>query len=371
MIKDYNERIQSYNQTSEKNKGNLENKKQLISKLERASRDFEIYSEKILDFGNLEKELDERGKEYKSLVDNISGKKESSQKIKNEILEIEKVLKNLKDKEHQLNSFVEKLVDLLENEKKHKKFAEDLEKLNSEISKYSKFFSHSDNQKVREEFTTIVSRISEISARIKGLDDIIIEKEKRMNESKEKVDEIEKQKEEIQKLDRLVKNLKLFETALEKTQTELRENFVHTVNYTIEQIWPDIYPYEDFISARLGVEDRDYVLQLQRRSGEWVDVDGIASGGERSIASLALRIAFSSVLAPQLKWLVLDEPTHNLDLNAIEDLTETLRSKVGNFAEQVFLITHEKRMENAVTGELYRLVRDKGMDDFTKIERVN
>ena len=139
----------------------------------------------------------------------------------------------------------------------------------------------------------------------------------------------------------------------------------------MDQIWTDIYPYPDFINARLSIIERDYVLQLQNRSSEWIDVDGIVSGGERSMASLVLRIAFSSVLAPQLKWLVLDEPTHNLDSRSVEDLSETLKTRAGDFAEQVFLITHEKILENAVTGQLYRLSRNKELDEFTKIERIN
>ena len=67
----------------------------------------------------------------------------------------------------------------------------------------------------------------------------------------------------------------------------------------------------------------------------------------------------------------MDEPTVNLDSLTIEDLSKALKTKIDNFAEQTFLITHEKTMENAVTGQLYRLTRDKEMDDFTKIERVN
>lgn len=94
---------------------------------------------------------------------------------------------------------------------------------------------------------------------------------------------------------------------------------------------------------------------------------GIASGGERSIAALALRIAFALVLAPQLRWLVLDEPTHNLDMKAVEDLALTLRDKIGEFVDQVFLITHDENLENAVTGSLYKLERKKEVDGVTKI----
>jgi DNA repair exonuclease SbcCD ATPase subunit len=182
---------------------------------------------------------------------------------------------------------------------------------------------------------------------------------------------IEAQKKEILKLEKLIKELKIFEKALEKTQVQLRKEFIDTVNYTMNDIWPNIYPYDDFTRITLNIEGGDYVLQLGDRMGRMGNVDGIASGGERSIASLTLRIALSLVLAPQLKWLVLDEPTHNLDSKAIEDLAQTLKTRVGDFVDQIFLITHEEKLEEAVTGNLYRLERDKEKDGVTKTIKVN
>lgn len=66
--------------------------------------------------------------------------------------------------------------------------------------------------------------------------------------------------------------------------------------------------------------------------------DGVASGGERSIACLALRMAFSTVLAPQLRLFVLDEPTANLDVKSIEVLAQTLRERVTELNEPYKLL---------------------------------
>ena len=135
-------------------------------------------------------------------------------------------------------------------------------------------------------------------------------------------------------------------------------------------IWTNLYPYKDFISISLNIDEGDYVLQLQERSGKWINVEGIASGGERSLAALALRIAFSLTLAPQLKVLILDEPTHNLDAKAVEELARVLRESVSEFLDQVFIITHDERLEEAVTGKVYRFERDKEKDDFTKVVEI-
>jgi len=146
------------------------------------------------------------------------------------------------------------------------------------------------------------------------------------------------------------------------------------VNGAMGELWEDIYPYGDFTGIRLEVEggerSADYVLQLRDRAGNWVSVEGLASGGERTDACLALRIAFAIVLAPALSWLVLDEPTHNLDAEGIQELAVVLRERIPEVVRQVLLITHEERLEAAVSGYLYRFSRDKDADQPTKIEQA-
>jgi len=181
---------------------------------------------------------------------------------------------------------------------------------------------------------------------------------------------VEIQKDEVVKLEKIVKDLKIFEKALEGTQVQLRTEFIEAVNFTMSQIWTNLYPYEDFVSIGLNIEGGDYVLQLKTRTGDWINADGIASGGERSLASLALRIAFSLVLAPNLRMLILDEPTANLDRRSITELATTLRERVNEFIDQTFLITHERELENAVTGNAYRIERDKNMDEATKVKAM-
>jgi len=371
LIADYQDRIKSYNGSLKENKEAFAALKQMVKETGEASKNFEIYSEKIKEFKGIEKEIEEKKKDHRTLIEAVSRKKQDLEKNRSGISEIEESLEKSKNKQQQLKSAIEKLIDLKDKEEKFSNLENQLEELNKEISGCSKKTSDKSLEKLRITLTETASRISEISARINGLVEIILERENRRKDCQIKIQQAEKQKEEIKLLESLVLGLKIFEKALEKTQTQLRENFVDTVNYTMDQIWPDIYPYKDFGSARLGIKERNYILQVQSSSGEWIDVDGIVSGGERSIASLALRIAFSSVLAPQLKWLVLDEPTHNLDSKAVEDLSETLKTRVGDFADQVFLITHEKTLENAVTGQLYRLSRNKELDDFSRIEKVN
>ncbi|MCK4714940.1 MAG: AAA family ATPase [Candidatus Aenigmarchaeota archaeon] len=164
----------------------------------------------------------------------------------------------------------------------------------------------------------------------------------------------------------IVEKLHGFTHVLNITQNQLREEFLKSVNQTMDRIWGELYPYGDYTGIRLAI-DRDYILQL-RDDGGWVNVEGMASGGERSIAALCLRVAFSMAFIPNLRWLILDEPTHNLDSSAIEHLTETLRNdRIGSFVEQVFLITHDERVSEGVGGNLYMLERNKDLNEPTRI----
>jgi len=199
---------------------------------------------------------------------------------------------------------------------------------------------------------------------------MINEKMLRLSELKKELDVWKSLKNKIKMLEKVILDLKIFEKAVVATQEELRRQFVETVNYTMNQLWSTLYPYGDFIEIKLHIEEGDYVLKLLSKSGVWNNADGVASGGERSIACLALRIAFALVLAPHLRILILDEPTANLDANSIAELTATLRERISEFMDQTIIITHVPELEEAVTGSAYRLNRDKTTDGVTDIVKL-
>ena len=160
---------------------------------------------------------------------------------------------------------------------------------------------------------------------------------------------------------------------MDDVQIIVRKNFVEIINNVLGEVWGRLYPYGDYTGIRINIEGDgrragDYVLQLRERRG-WVNVDGIASGGERTLAALALRIAFAKSLA-NLGILLLDEPTHNLDRNSIEKLVEVLSEGIPQVLDQVLLITHDEELEKAATGIAYKLYRDKERDEPTRVERI-
>jgi exonuclease SbcC len=215
------------------------------------------------------------------------------------------------------------------------------------------------------------SEIKENSAKIEMSKELVDEKNKSLKELEEKEKQVKEWEKEIKFLEYNITSLNIFQKSLENTQIMLREEFTRVINAGLDDLWNKLYPYDDFISLKLGIINKDYALQLKSRDGTWVNVEGITSGGERSSACLTLRVAFALVLTQNLSWLVLDEPTHNLDRQGIQGLSSVLRDHIPQLVDQVFIITHEEELESAVSGSLYKLDRNKAVDEPTKATLVS
>jgi exonuclease SbcC len=339
-----------------------------ISELEEVKKKLEEIKRELEDFESLKAELENARSIYSVLAEN-------EQKMLKELNELEKLLKDLQEKhkiasedKQKLEILMFQIKDYTEKSKRIAELISEREKYVTRIVKLEEILKGVDVEKKEREFTELVGKEKELVTKILGMESVIREKKERLKELEKTLQMVEKEKKEVERLETIVRELKIFEKALTEVQSELRREFVTSVNYTMNKLWPTLYPYKDFEGIRLNVEEGDYVLQLFSRTGGWVNVEGIASGGERSIACLALRIAFALVLAPQLRVAFLDEPSHNLDSKSLSELAITLRERVGEFLEQVILITHQEELMDAVNGKSYRLERDKFSDGVTRVE---
>jgi DNA repair protein SbcC/Rad50 len=347
-----------------------ENKRQTEEKiriLEDAKERTALMKEKIMNLENVKLDLEKAKRSYVEESSRVVYSENSLTDLRREIEKIQDEIDNDKLKHQGLQILLEKIVDLEKKTERKLNLENEISVLQKQFSELIGQLKGKNIEEIEIELRNLISKEKEIETKNLGVERVAKEKQLRLDEYESKLEDMRKYQAEIAKLQKIIKNMKIFEKSLQQTQVELRKEFVEAVNYTMTNLWQTLYPYQDFVGIRLNVEEGDYVLQLLERTGKWVNVEGIVSGGERSIAALALRIAFSLVLAPQLRWLILDEPTHNLDQNAVEDLAETLRERIGEFVDQVFLITHDEKLENAVTGSLYRLEREKEKDGVTKV----
>lgn len=219
---------------------------------------------------------------------------------------------------------------------------------------------------LREQFVQASGKEHALRAELRALEERAADKESALADLQQRLELLTAYRKDAEKDERIARDLDGFSRALEITQESLRQAFLLTVNRVLEQVWQTLYPYGDVSSARLTVEEGDYLLQLH--AGKWTDAESM-SGGERSLACLALRIAFSLAFLPNLKWLILDEPTHNLDAAAIASFSEALRETLPGLAGQVFLITHDPALSEGLE-HVHRLERDKDAGQATVARKV-
>jgi exonuclease SbcC len=332
----------------------------------------EIEGMKILakDKERILKELEFDKNALKIDEDNKASVSKEIESMRSEIKEKEELLRRTLEEKSNLEATRQRILDLenlIERRREYEKRKEEIEK---KIVELEKLVEGKNIEEMEKRLIGLISKEKEVAMEIKGMEEIVRRETKRKEEIEKSLEFAEREKTQVERLNKILIDLKVFKQALEITQVKIREDFIETVNHYMANIWPSLYPYDDYISLALKIEEGDYVLQLQERSGRWVNVEGIASGGERSLACLALRIAFSLALAPQLRILILDEPTHNLDQKAVEELAKVLRENISEFMDQVFIITHDERLQEAVTGKAYKLERDKSVDGYTQVVEV-
>jgi exonuclease SbcC len=306
----------------------------------------------------------EREEEMEKLEAIVS--KEDVIELTGRLEEMEDQLKGMEMEENKAKDVAKEIKDMKE---KREELLSSMEVLEEKILEMEEELGKTGIKKLREELQEIVAKERQLSTEADMLEERKRDKTSLLEELQNREGMLKEYREEVKDDGKAVEALDKFKGVLRVTQEQLRREFLETVNYIMEKLWGELYPYGDFHGVRLFVEGGDYVLQLKDEE-DWVNADGIASGGERSIACLALRIAFSLAFIPNLKWLILDEPTHNLDSNAIQQFSNILREKMHEFAEQVFLITHEDRLSDGITGSLYRLERDKASGGATQFKGV-
>ncbi|MFA5764097.1 MAG: AAA family ATPase [archaeon] len=305
------------------------------------------------------KQKDEVGKKQEELMILIKEFEKQENTIEKEINLLKEEEYKIKNEEKNANELAKTLKEILELKQELPIIEKELQELN---------FDEKDIDKLRKDYFETKSVIDLLKSQINSTKELV----KSYIQNLEKIEQIKNTIILLEKETNTTKiaceKLGVFENCLIATQIELRESMLATINEAMSNIWENIYPYTDFTDAKLAVVENGYDLQVLTRNNGWARVEGILSGGERSAAALCIRIAFALVLTKQLSMLILDEPTHNLDSNAIGKLSEMLRDSLPGLVEQIFVITHDKQLENAASSKLYLLNRNKDLDEPTNIE---
>ncbi|MCL5093323.1 MAG: hypothetical protein M1128_02555, partial [Candidatus Marsarchaeota archaeon] len=286
--------------------------------------------------------------------------------ITKKIDEEDKEHKTMSKKLEQERMMLEKLERMQKISLEIKQDDEKLEKIN-EILKSMKI-DQSSIDAVQKEFTDMSTRFSALISRSESNAKFRINLSKQIDEKKKGLALVDEVDARIKSRAALIDNLSKFKTALIDTEVFLRTQLVSSINALMQNLWQGLYPYSDYPSLILNAHKDDYVLEanLNIDGNEiWVPIDTVASGGERSVACLTLRIAMGMVIVPNLRWLILDEPTHNLDNAGIQRLIEVFSNTLPEIVEQIFIITHDDDLKQINSARVYTLERDKGANGTT------
>ena len=345
----------------------------LLQKLE-LQRKCMLLAKEVEDIPKLEEERSDLSKRLDEVERGVPKARDESEKLRLENERVRKEVNEIYDKLSNSKQVLRLRMDVDRRGIEYRQKLAESERIQQAMEQLRRTYDETKAEESRERLEELVGTQERLRAELSGKEQLFVEKKKFVESIREKLALISRCEAEVTHLRGAAQALATIQTALARTQISMRRMFIDGVNEVMNDLWESIYPYRDFVGIQLAVEGGerggDYVLKLRDRTGDWVPVEGIASGGERTDACLALRIAFSIVLAPNLRWIVFDEPTHNLDAEGIQELAKILRDRLPEVVRQILLITHEERLESAVSGYLYRFSRDKDSDEPTKVEQV-
>jgi len=276
----------------------------------------------------------------------------------------ENSLRELREKEMQFRNLAEKAGKMANYIKGMQNSAEQQKAIEKKILELK--FNEAELKGARNEYVRETSRIESLHKELEGNAEIIEGIRANIKRIDELKGEMKRMEEDIVNMKAVVEKLSIFTNALKASQGELRNLMIEAINQAMHDVWGKVYPYADYNSAKIDIENGNYEIKVRDARNNWIRVEGILSGGERSAAAITIRIALSLVLAQNLSWIILDEPTHNLDVLAVSEFSKMLKAHLPEFVEQVFIITHDKEMEKAATSRVYIMERDKKEDGITK-----
>jgi DNA repair exonuclease SbcCD ATPase subunit len=334
--------------------------------------------EKLINIRNKFKIAESQIKEYENKDLDIAGKKIILDKLALKLSNLKEENERTTDSIEKLQSDIEQLNTNKDNLLRKIKYENDLNdsliQINNKEKELSEIFV---DEKIIEstehEFISITSRISKLRADKEANEKYLKEKKNQIDDKDTEIKLIDKIYSEIKINKMIAENIIKFKDSIDETKSALRNKLISSINSVLEEIWPNLYPYTDYSLIMLDPAPDDYILKAMiEKDGvnEWKDIEVVASGGERSTACLALRIAFALVLVPNLRWIILDEPTHNIDQEGIGRFVKMFNENLPKMIDQIFIITHDDLLKQASSSKTYLLTRDKSGNGSTVIQQI-
>jgi DNA repair exonuclease SbcCD ATPase subunit len=337
---------------------------------------------------NINKEIDQLKQKEDAIDTLIIMKKENELIIKNleddylqntkrqtliqlEISSLAKSIDEIKEDDHSFQKIKDDLtkidlsIDLIEKKENKSKLSKSIFLLEQQLKNVS--YNEEEYIKINSNYLNLENSIISLTKVIQSNASLL----ENLNKQIIVIQTLKSQKKEQENLKEkyLIKkqDLSNFIKSIEISQHQLRKVLIDNINDALAIIWPKVYPYKDYLSARLR-SDNDYILEVQTKAKEWTKVEGFLSGGERACAALSIRIAIALILTKNLGLLILDEPTHNLDTKSVEMLSTVLEEDIPQYIPQTIIITHDTKLLETISSQKYIIERDKENDGISEIK---
>ena len=208
--------------------------------------------------------------------------------------------------------------------------------------------------------TQLNSRIENAWNRINKLREEIGGKRQALEEAKSRVKRLRAEVERLERALYASRVLSFVREVLKRAPEELYEKNLVALERIVSSVIAGFNT--KYVEARVvRGEGDDIRFMLASREGISVDLAQL-SGGEQTAFGLALVIALNKLLAGNVGFLVLDEPTVHLDEDKrrfIADILREMRYAESGIVDQVIIVSHERSLIDAADS-VYRVSYEAG-----------
>jgi len=354
LLNDYKKEIEELNKEKYKLENDLNKYKTELRDVEKKYSRYMFLYERILGYkipieklneemNNLNEEINKINESLK-LIDDYEIIKGSINYLK--ARDIDKAITKLTE---ELNKTSEEMKDLM-------KKLSSIEVMKENLEKY---------KKIMEELG--FSSIYDLEEEIKKLDEKLKSYENFKPELyKVYLEKLERYNSLLEKIRKIRKNLSLLnnlQMALIKFIEKLRKSKTLRLSEEFRRYFKKLYRYNDIVDVKVDLKygrNKEKIFDIiiaKNIDGKIIYKDineaGL-SGGQIKILDLAFRLALASIVSPNFKVLMLDEPTESLDENVRLSLAELLDSLEDY---QIILCTHDELFKEKMSGKVIELKR--------------
>ncbi len=208
-------------------------------------------------------------------------------------------------------------------------------------------------ESLEEAYYSALSESDRLSMELERLQKMEEELESRLGELRELGTELAEVEEKLEKLRRLRRDLLSVKKAFREIQSSLRKIMVQRIVELMNEAFRKMYVHPDFSELDLRIreavvtrEGREYkrsvyeIYAKRTRDGSWIPALKKMSDGQKRIVVLSLITSLFRLSPHNLSFIILDEPTPNIDAECRKAMVELLAKAKG--IEQVVIATQDE-----------------------------